>query len=791
MSAKLDPQGNVRRFVRPLATLAFAALAAVSLADEELQEPPPQTPPQTPPTATPPQTPPAAPQQPPLTEKPTLQPSGFPGLPERDGRLPEGQEGVSQEIRILKGNVSRQGNLLKARDGVHIQYRGYDIFAREVDGDLDTDIFTLRGDGQLIGKDAVVRGETVEVNFRTDTFRAFKTAAEVRPEFLQGRTLDNVYLTGEEAWGSEREIFAHDCGLTTCNYDKPHYLLDSRFVNLRPNKRIILRNTRIEILGKTILTIPYLSIPLDTRRTRYTPEVGRTPEEGYFIKTRWGIPLRGPNTLDANLDWFEKRGFGIGGLFRYSAVRHDGYLRAYGLLGDDDTVEVQQGHRLLWGNSLFQIENNYQQRNFLNAPQNTIFTTRASLTIPQGRNNTRLSFYRNNNKSSTFESTSQTIALSDTRSIGERFRSQFDVSWVRSESQFSTGGSEREQVDLRFKGQHDFRSALAELEYQRSIPVGETSNFFSASDKTPVLTLKSDHRRLFGNNFKIPFFAEFSVGEFVDPREKERISRTNFDLRSNYEYGANKPFSIRLDGRFKQSLYSDDTAQFAVGYGAHAKYELGHDTSLNVRYNYLEPEGFTPLTLDRIGRINLATTDLSYRPVRTLLVGLQTGYDFRAEQRGEAVSWQQIGLRAEWTPKSWFMLRALPYYDPISQRWSSVRLDLTYLPGATFISVGARYDGFRQVWGATNVFVDGLKWGRTMLSALFSYNGYLKKFEETHYSLTYDLHCAEAILQVRESNVGFRTGREVYFFIRIKAFPFDTPFGLSRRGAPIGTATGR
>jgi hypothetical protein len=54
-----------------------------------------------------------------------------------------------------------------------------------------------------------------------------------------------------------------------------------------------------------------------------------------------------------------------------------------------------------------------------------------------------------------------------------------------------------------------------------------------------------------------------------------------------------------------------------VGYGAHAKYELGHDTSLNVRYNYLEPEGFTPLTLDRIGRINLATTDLSYRPVRT------------------------------------------------------------------------------------------------------------------------------------------------------------------------------
>jgi len=77
------------------------------------------------------------------------------------------------------------------------------------------------------------------------------------------------------------------------------------------------------------------------------------------------------------------------------------------------------------------------------------------------------------------------------------------------------------------------------------------------------------------------------------------------------------------------------------------------------------------------------------------------------------------------------------------------------------------------------------------MSALLAYNGYLKKFEEKHFSFIYDLHCAEAVLQVRESNVGFRSGREIYFFIRIKAFPFDTPFGLTRRGAPIGTATGR
>ena len=725
-------------------------------------------------------------------QKPALEPTGHPGLPEKDPRLPPPQEGVPQEIRIISSEqFFVEGNVLKVRGAAHVQYRGYDIYAREVDHDRSTNVMVLRGGAQLIGKDSIILGETITVDFNAETFRAQKTAAEVRPGLLQGRTLDNVYLIGGEVWGSEREIFGHNCGLTTCVYEKPHYLLDARDLNLRPRKRIILRDVRVEILGHTVLKIPFLSIPLDHRRERYTPEVGHTPQEGYYIKSKWGIPIAGPNSLDANVDYFEKLGPGLGGIFRYSASQNEGYMRAYGLTGRN-TLELQQGHKQLFGNNLFQIENNYQQRNFLNAPQNTILTTRASMTFPQrARDTSRISFYRSTNESATFQSTSQTISLSDTRAPWERMRTSLDVAWVRSESRFTSGGSEREQVDVRFKGTQDLRSLLAELEYQRSIPVGDTNNFFSASDKTPVLTLRSDSTKLFGRDFKFPFQTDFSIGEFVDPREKDQITRTNFDIRSNYNSPRNSPFTYTLNGRFKQSFYSDDTAQFAVGYGAQASYALGPDTALTARYNFLEPEGFTPLSIDRIGRTNLITTDLSYRPFKPFLIGLQTGYDFLLVERRDPTAWQPVGLRMEWTPKDWFQLRALPVYDPFNRLWSSIRVDMTYIPGATYVSLGARYDGFRKVWGATNIFIDGLKWGRTKMSALLSYNGYLKKFEERHVSFIYDLHCAEAVLQVRESNVGFRSGREVYFFVRIKAFPFDTPFGLTRRGAPIGTATGR
>jgi len=687
----------------------------------------------------------------------------------------------------------KEGDVLKLRGNIHVQYRGYDLYGDELEANVVTNVFILRRRAQVIGRDAVVLGETIIVDFNAESFRAIDSAAEVRPAYFQGMTLDNLYLRGKEIWGTEREIFGHDCDLTTCTYDRPHYFLDSRDINLRVGKRVILRHVKLNILGKVVLHLPYVSIPLDQRRDAYTPEVGRTPEEGYYIKTKWGVPVAGPNDLDAYADYFEKLGLGVGARFRYLSAKSEGYIRAYGIFGDSDTVEIQTGHRQQFGRNQLQVENNYQQRNYLNAPQNTITTNRLTYTMAgRDRDTTRISYNRTHNEGSSFESTSQTFAISDLRTLWSRVRTQFDVSWVRSESAFTSGSSEREQVDVRFRGQQDLRRIQAELEYQRAIPVGTTSNFFSASDRTPVFTLKTDSKRLFGENVKIPFAAEISQGEFIDPSARDQVQRTNFDIRGNYRTFLGSRLELTSDARFKQSFYSDDTAQYALGYNTQAKYSLGRDTYFNLRYNYLEREGFTPLAIDRIGKTNQATADLSVRPARTLLLGLQTGYDYLIEERGELDSaWLPVGIRTEWRPKDWFMARVLPVYDPVRQVWSQVRFDLTYLPGATYVSLGARYDGFRQTWGQASLFLDNLKWGRTKFSSILTYNGYLKKFEERHYSVTYDLHCAEAVFQMRESNFGFRAGREFAFFIRLKAFPFDTPFGLTRRGAPIGTATGR
>jgi hypothetical protein len=709
--------------------------------------------------------------------------------PEQDQRPPQ------NSIRFINADrKSGKGDEVVLEGNVHIQYRGYDLYANRIEGNTRTRVFTLVGGGRLEGNDMLLRGERITVDFRTDTFTADDHSGILLPALLQGNTEGPLYIRGKYADGTPDEIHLKVSKVTTCEYDHPHYELDGENTTIRPEKRVILRNARFRLFGKTLLRIPYLVIPLDTRRERYTPEVGKTPDQGYYIKTQWGIPTRGPNDLTGYVDYFEKLGAGLGARFRYAGESHQGFIRAYGLTGSEDTKELNIGHRQFIGSALFSVESNLQNRNYLNAPENKIWQTRASLILPQGRNNTRFNYSRNSNESPTFRSVQEVLGMSDQRIFDQRTRWTLDASWVRSLSEFSTADPvKREQVDVRFRGTKDLVRLVAELEYQRSIPVGETANFFSTGDRTPLLALRSDSGRLFGPAFaqSWPFRTELSVGEFVNPSNRERVTRSFFDIDLNRADNSSQRQGFGINARFRQGVYSDGTAQFATQLNASYRYNFTSETAFNLRYNFLRPRGFTPLAIDRVGNTNFASADISFKVARPLTLGLQSSYDFRYEDNGLSTGWQQVAARMEYLPHDWLQLRSLSSYDPVLKKWTNTRVDLAYARNDTFVGVGARYDGIRKVWGNLNVFADGLRWGRLSASFLANYNGYTKQFDSRQFSFAYDLHCGEAVLQILENNIGFRSGREIYLFLRIKALPFDSRFGTGTQGQPIGIGTGQ
>lgn len=738
---------------------------------------------------------PPAPQKLPLDPREQT-PKPEPDLTTREGQIPPPNptNDQSREIRIIKAPKHRRtGDIVTLSGGVHIQYRGYDILANEISGDLRTEVFTLKGGGNLIGADGVVKAEMLTIDFKNEVFLAQDYVGKVGPSAAGGRLLSDLYLAGELASGTKKEIIIEDGNCTTCDLATPHYHLSGKTVTVRPDKRVLIRDAKIRINDRVVLRVPFLSIPLDTRREGYTPEFGRSPDQGYYVKSTWAVPISGSRSLDANLDYFELLGVGLGGRYRFASANQTGFLRTYGIVGDSSSLEVQGGLRQRFGDSLLAIESNLQQRNYINAPQNTTISTRANLTIPNGRNNTRVNFNQYSNESNLFRTESRSFGISDQRIFPNKLRTDLEIVYGSSKSTFSASDPvERSQVDVRFKGLQEFRSFVAELDYQRSIPIGETVNFFSGTDRTPVLAVRTDSRRVMNNAMaqRYPWRAEFSVGEFASTLNDGPVTRTYFDIDLNQADNFRARQGIGVYARFRQGVYSDGTAQFASQLNASYRYQFTNDTSFNVRYNYLRPRGFTPLSIDRIGSSNFLSSDISVKLGRPITFGLQTGYDFRYSDLGLATPWQQIAARLEYKPSNQVQARALSIYDPTQKQWTSTRLDAVYDTGTFYLGLGARYDDIRNTWANINVYVDGIRFGRVSATALLNYNGYTKQFDSRQVQLVYDMHCTEAVFQVVENNVGFRSGREYFFFLRIKALPFQPPFGIGRRGQPFGTATG-
>jgi LPS-assembly protein len=696
------------------------------------------------------------------------------------------------ELQVLRaGNLSRSGSNVVLDGGAEILYRGYRCFADRIVGDLDTEVFNLTGNVRVIGADAIVYGERVQFDFKNESYISESGKGILKPIWVGGQIKDNLYVNSAKATGTERENQFIDSGFTTCDLeDAEHFEIESAETVVRTGKRIIFRKARIKFFGKTILTIPFLSIPIEDQRSKYTPDVGQSQDEGYYVKNRLGLSASDRAALDARLDYMSRLGAGIGGDYAYANSKMNGLSQVYTILGSVGTLNVRNQHTQQIGSTQLSVTNDFQRNNYLAAPGTTLINSNFLYSIPSRVGNTNLGYQRYSSTFGKSKSESETYTVNDDRQFGKLGTSTSLAYQVNRNEFGGAGGFESKQLDLRIRMQQDFNAAQGVLEYQRLIPVGDSAGSFGNADRTPVLTLTSDANRLLGRKAgsAVPFRTSLSIGEF-GAIGGGRLTRSIFDWSLNKAIRSNSRLTLNYNGVFKQSLYSDDTAQYVVGSGFDASYRLGVDTSANLRYSYLRPEGYTPLIQDRTGRTHVSTLDVTTRPIRSVLIGAQTGFDFN-RARNNDIGWQQFNLRAEYKPRAWLNLRTMTTYDTFLQSWSSVRLDLTYQPGQTFMTLGARYDGIQKRWSNANLYLANLKWGRTRLGSVLSYNGFTKVIDAAQYNAVYDLHCFELVLNVSEYRTGFRPGREVQFFLRLKAFPTDSLFGIGRRGQGLGSNIG-
>jgi len=736
-----------------------------------------------------------------------MEATGFPPLPSRDDSpLPPPRDYGSDEkfLRIVKAAATTGlGNHVHLEGGFQVRFRGYDVYGDTIDGERDTEIYTASGHVRLVGADETVKGDKLTINFHDRNYHSYHSDLDLKPTFFPlGTVLDDVYVTGEDSQGSRQEMFGEQIRLTTCNLPDPHFYFLARSADLRPGRRLIMRGVSLWVLHKHIFTIPYLSIPLDQHKNHLTPEFGDDPTAGYYVKTWIPIALHGNDqTLTGRLDEYSKLGTGYGLEYQYATKLVNGILDAFAITGKSNEQDAMIQHTERFGKAVLNLNANYANNDYLQSPGTRLLNLQTQFTLPQANGSyDQVGFGESTNSGGGFNSSQESATLIDNRIWNPTLRTNLNLAY--SENNSSTGGLDNASydsklMDVQFEADQDLKRATAEFQYMRNIPIGSgASTLFGLQDEAPVVTLKSDSNRLLGQKLgtEYPFQTDLSFGNFGAPSLLG--TGANDFWRANYDFSYTKPdnperrFDWSGDMRFQQGVYSDDTAQYVTGTDLSSRYNLGRDTAFDVHYSYLEQHGFTPLPQDVTGQTNLLTSDISFRPIHSLLFAAQTGYDFMAYQEG-ITPWQDAGLRLEWTPLSNFQMRSLATYDTTLQQISTVQMDLAFKPGATFISAGLRYDVSQHTIGEWDLFIDALKWGRMKLSLVLDYDGYAHTFTADHFSITYDLHCAEAILQVLDNPTGFRSGTQIAFFLRLKAFPFDTPFGTGTQGQAVGAGFGR
>lgn len=727
-----------------------------------------------------------------------LDPSGFPPNAPRDGRLPPPlpKEQGSFDLKLISSEEWTVDGDEVTGKVVVFEYRGYRISANEALGDLATDQFVLKGNVNVLGQDYIVRGDYIFVDTRARTFKFVQGDIDLKPALLQGRVKTDVYVKSAEASGGEARIDGKQVTVTTCEYPNPHYAIYAGDITVEPGKKLTFHDFRLKILGATIVRIPSVVIPLDRRTQGITPDFGHTEDEGYFIKTKIGTPA-GRNTFYTRVDLMSKKGIGLGGEYAIESGPGKGGIRAYSNFFGDSTpgVTASADYRttLPWGK--VEAEQSYRRFFFLTGVDVTTMQTRLRVSPKIQKGQMDISYFRDQNTSGTFSSTNQNAQFSANRAWRPGFTSSIQLNYTNSIAQSTEGKgvlSKREALEVRAQTNYEMRQFIARLDYQQIIPISQTLNFVGGIDRTPELTLMTDSGRLFGKDrpkWMPNFSALVSAGAYNDRFNELRVNRYFIDFRAN---GASNPanlWGMSYDAGLKQGIYSDGTAQYTPMANVMLRYNAGNRLSANVTYSYTRPHGYSPIQGDRSGTVNYMAFDATAELFPKFTAAAQVGFDFHQQSQGFE-GWISPGLKFEYLPTADFKARLTGNYIPQLSAIGNIRFDLAWQAGATFVGVGLRYDGVRNQWANLNLFVDAFKIGRLKVSALFLYNGYLSKFDSRHLALTYDLHCAEAVLQILENNTGFRPGREYLFFIRIKGLPFDTPFGIGRQGEPLGYGTG-
>lgn len=636
------------------------------------------------------------------------------------------------------------------------------------------------------------RGERIEINIDTLDWMVRPAKMTITPEFAKGNLKAPVFTAAQSISGiRDRQVSVFGSTLTTCDLPHEHYDITARSAAVYPNDKIVFRDASFIALGRKLFTLRRLAVPIKeiTQNPSVIPRIGSSAEEGNYVKLGYTAFASKSNMTFLNADLMQRKGIGFGIQDFYKTAGGFGGLYLYVINDrniDQTTLTGRFNHSQRIGDVMVNVSSNLRSNSYLYAPQSKSLDNRISFTRTTTGATTSLTYGQSINN--VFARTVNTTAnLRDRREFGLRtyLNTSFDYTAYNS----SAGTRARLVSQTLFSKRGDkfdwdiSAQKLTDLSDEAFVGKGR----FGGIERLPEVSIASDTARL-GHilPFNLPARMRFSYGKFTELPTNEK-DRALLDISSpSSQYTLSRTWTALAGAGFKQFVYSDNTAQYAVDVDGQLSKKLGDSSTFSLTYRFQRPRGYTPFRFDYVGRYNVLNASLDIAESEKFKLSVIGGYNFEQPK----FPWQDSVLRFSVQPSPSFLLYTATGYDFNRGQWRQVINQVRVRAGEKFkFDLGSRYDPALSKLAVLRGALDTPVGDKTHVQAIAGWNGLTNSFDYRSVRITRDLHCWEASIIFVDQG-GFYTNRGVYFNVRIKAFPYLDNFGMGNFGQALDTSVG-
>ncbi len=232
--------------------------------------------------------------------------------------------------------VSRQSNQFEVQGDVQIQTNQYSVLADKAQYNRQADYLSAQGNISYRKQDIFIESDSLELDLKTSAGKAKNTRYHLLQENTNG-------IAGEILF-KNTELTLQQSTYSTCEGDEKAWQIRAKTIELHPEENEgIARNMRLEIAGTPILYLPYISFPLEGRKSGFlAPRPRYSSNEGFDIAVPYYFNLRPNYDLTLTPRFINTRGAQVGGEFRYLQRSYNGSFGYEILPGDKQADRDRQ-----------------------------------------------------------------------------------------------------------------------------------------------------------------------------------------------------------------------------------------------------------------------------------------------------------------------------------------------------------------------------------------------------------------------------------------------------------------